>query len=165
MQNKVFPLNLVLNYVRCQSQWPRGLRCRSAAARLLRLWVRIPPGACCECCVYRALRWIDHSSRGVLATLVRCCVWSRNQVNEEALGNWGSVAPKTNKQMWVYNFTKVPIASASVQAVGYCSTPVALYCTQLNLLQCNQYSTTCAVWHNCSMSNATLSFLYRWSVN
>ena len=39
----------------CRSQWPRGLRRRSSAARLLRLWVRIPPGAwmfvCCECCV------------------------------------------------------------------------------------------------------------------
>jgi len=38
-----------------RSQWPRGLRRRSAAARLLRLWVRIQPGAwisvCCECCV------------------------------------------------------------------------------------------------------------------
>ena len=38
---------------RCQ--WPRGLRHRSAAARLLRSWVRIPPGAWmflgCECCV------------------------------------------------------------------------------------------------------------------
>jgi len=38
-----------------RSQWPRGLRRRSAAARLLRLWVRIPPAAwisvCCECCV------------------------------------------------------------------------------------------------------------------
>ena len=38
-----------------RSQWPRGLRRRSATARLLRLWVRIPPGAwmfvCCECCV------------------------------------------------------------------------------------------------------------------
>jgi hypothetical protein len=29
----------------CWSQWPRGLRRRSAAARLLRLRVRIPPGA------------------------------------------------------------------------------------------------------------------------
>jgi hypothetical protein len=29
-------------YVVSQSQWPRGLRRRSAAARLLRLWVRIP---------------------------------------------------------------------------------------------------------------------------
>ena len=37
------------------SQWLCGLRHRSAAARLLRLWVRIPPGAWisvrCECCV------------------------------------------------------------------------------------------------------------------
>jgi hypothetical protein len=39
----------------CWSQWPRGLRRRSSAARLLRLWVRISQGAwmfvCCECCV------------------------------------------------------------------------------------------------------------------
>ena len=28
-----------------RSQWPRGLRRMSSAARLLRLWVRIPPGA------------------------------------------------------------------------------------------------------------------------
>ena len=39
----------------CRSQWPRGLRRWSAAARLLRSWVQIPPGAwmfvCCECCV------------------------------------------------------------------------------------------------------------------
>ena len=39
----------------CRSQWPHGLRRRSAAAVLLRSWVRIPPGAwmfvCCECCV------------------------------------------------------------------------------------------------------------------
>ena len=38
-----------------RSQWPPGLRRRSAVARLLRLWVQIPPGAwmcvCCECCV------------------------------------------------------------------------------------------------------------------
>ena len=30
-----------------RSQWPRGLRRRSAVARLLRLWVRIPPGHGC----------------------------------------------------------------------------------------------------------------------
>ena len=38
----------------CRSRWPRRLRRRSATARLLRSWVRIPPGAwmfvCCECC-------------------------------------------------------------------------------------------------------------------
>ena len=50
--------NIKLNrYLRpeYQSQWPCGLRRRSAAARLLRSWVRIPPGVwifvCCECCV------------------------------------------------------------------------------------------------------------------
>ena len=30
-----------------RSQWPRGLRRRSTAARPLRLWVRIPPGHVC----------------------------------------------------------------------------------------------------------------------
>jgi hypothetical protein len=43
--------NLII--FRCRSQWPRGLRRRSAAARLLRSWVRNPPGAwmfvSCEC--------------------------------------------------------------------------------------------------------------------
>ena len=51
---------------RRRSQWPRGLRRRSAAARLLRSWVRIPPGAwmfvCCECCVL--------SSRGLCDELI-----------------------------------------------------------------------------------------------
>jgi len=28
-----------------RSQWPRGLRLRSAAAHLLRLWIPVPPGA------------------------------------------------------------------------------------------------------------------------
>ena len=53
--------NYNCNYRR--SQWPRGLRRRSLAARLLRLWVRIPPRAwifvCCECCVL-SLRRTDH---------------------------------------------------------------------------------------------------------
>ena len=38
-----------------RSQWPPGLRRRSASAHLLGLLVRIPPGTwisvCCECCV------------------------------------------------------------------------------------------------------------------
>ena len=47
--------NTNCNKQESRSQWPCGLRRRSSAARLLRLWVRIPPGAwmfvCCECCV------------------------------------------------------------------------------------------------------------------
>jgi len=46
---------LYIIHLLSQSQWRCGLRCRSAAAPLLRSWVRIPPGAwmfvCCECCV------------------------------------------------------------------------------------------------------------------
>ena len=48
-------INFLLYKLQCRSQWPRGLRRRSAATRLLRLWVRIPLGAwmlvCCKCYV------------------------------------------------------------------------------------------------------------------
>ena len=47
----IFPLS----HSNCRFQWPRRLRRRSAAARLLRSWVRIPPGAwmcvSCDCCL------------------------------------------------------------------------------------------------------------------
>ena len=54
---QLLPYNVIYLSKRtnCRFQWPRGLRRRSLAARLLRLWVRIPPGAWifvyCECCV------------------------------------------------------------------------------------------------------------------
>ena len=51
-----------------RSQRPRGLRRTSAVARLLRLWVRIPPGAwmsvSCECCVL--------SGRGLCDEMITC---------------------------------------------------------------------------------------------
>jgi len=65
-----------------RSQRPPGVRRRSAAARLLRLCVRIPPGAwmslCCECCVL--------SCRGIYDELITrpeefyrlCCVIERD---------------------------------------------------------------------------------------
>jgi hypothetical protein len=40
-----FLLFLIINSPQRRSQWPRGLRRWSSAARLLRLCVRIPPGA------------------------------------------------------------------------------------------------------------------------
>jgi hypothetical protein len=50
-------------YVNTLTQWPRGLSRRSAAARLLRSRVRIPPGTwiivCCECCVLSGRRLCD----------------------------------------------------------------------------------------------------------
>jgi hypothetical protein len=44
-----------------RSHWPHGLRRRSAAARLLRSWVRIPRGmnVCCECCVLSVTGFCD----------------------------------------------------------------------------------------------------------
>jgi hypothetical protein len=52
----------------CRSRWPRGLRRWSAAARLLKLRVRIAPEAWmsvyCECCVL--------SGRGLCDDLITC---------------------------------------------------------------------------------------------
>jgi len=49
------------------------LRRKTAASRLLGFWVRIPPGAwmsvSCECCVL-SVRRADHSSRGILPSVV-----------------------------------------------------------------------------------------------
>jgi len=57
---------LVYQISLCGSQWPRGLRRRCTAARMLRLWVRIPPRAwmfvCCDCCVL--------SGRGICDELI-----------------------------------------------------------------------------------------------
>jgi hypothetical protein len=39
---------------------------------------------------YRSLRRADHLSTGVLPTVVRRCVWSRNLKNEEAMTRVGS---------------------------------------------------------------------------
>jgi hypothetical protein len=67
-----------------RSHWPRRLRRRSTAARLLRSWVRIPNPTggmdICLLCVVRkmSLRRDDHSSRGILPTVAHRCVWLRN---------------------------------------------------------------------------------------
>ena len=99
-----------------RSQWPRCLRRRSSAACPLRLWVRFPPGAwmivCFECCVL-SLRRIDRSSRGVLPTVVRRCVWSRNLQHEEAKTRcensttMGCNARKTKKQTNLVDYETV----------------------------------------------------------
>ena len=73
-----------------------GLRHWSVAARLLRLWVWIPLGTwmfvCGECYVLlgRGLRQADHSSRGVLQTMMHWCVWSGNLKKEEAMAHVGT---------------------------------------------------------------------------
>jgi len=60
-----YTLNYSLHY---RSQWPLGLRRRSAATCLLRLWVRNPPASwmlvCCVCCVL--------SCRDLVNELITC---------------------------------------------------------------------------------------------
>ena len=62
----------------CRSQWPRGLRRRSKAARLLRSWVWIPPGAwifvCCECCVLSGRGLCDELITRPEESYRLCCV-------------------------------------------------------------------------------------------
>jgi len=46
----------------------------------------------------RSLQRADYSSRGVLPTVVRRCVHSRNVVNEKALVHWGGGGLSRQKQ-------------------------------------------------------------------
>ena len=92
----------LLTYVmnpNCRSQRPRGLRRRSAAARLLRLWVRIPPGAwmfvCCECCVL--------SGRGLCDGLITrreesYQLWCVVVCDLEKPQEWGGYSPRFGLQ-------------------------------------------------------------------
>jgi hypothetical protein len=59
-----------------RSQLAHGLRRRPVTISLVRMWVRITPGfwmytvANVLCCRYRSMRRADHSSRGILPTLM-----------------------------------------------------------------------------------------------
>ena len=100
----------VLLCILCRSQWPRGLRRRSAAAGLLSLWVRIPPEAwivvCCECCVL--------SGRGLCDGLITrpeesyrvWCVAVCDLETSWMRRPWptGTVAPKTKKPHYTFPF-------------------------------------------------------------
>jgi len=95
----------------CRSQWPRGQRRRSAAARLLGVWVLIPPGAwmsvCWECCVFSGRGLCDELITRPEESYRLWCVWvwSRNLVNEEALAHWGLLCQKKKKIFTTCNFS------------------------------------------------------------
>ena len=113
--------NLDLYLILRRFQQPRGLRRRSSAARLLRLWVRIAPGTwifvCCECCV--------QSGRGLCDGLItrpeesyrpwRVVVCDQEtsyarrlqprQTDVEYKPTMGCNARKTNKQTNKFNYS------------------------------------------------------------
>ena len=87
------------------SHWLRGLRRRYAAARLLRLWVRIPRGhgcfVCCECCVCflvdaSATSWSLVQRSPVDCGVSLCVIWKPRE--------WGGPGPRgcraKNKQTY-----------------------------------------------------------------
>jgi len=95
----------------CRSRWPRGLRRCSAAARLLRWWVWIPPGAWMsvrsECCVLSGRGLCDELiTRPEESYLLWCIVVCdlENLVNEEVMAHWGlsRQKQKTNKMHNIY---------------------------------------------------------------
>jgi hypothetical protein len=77
-----------------RSQWPRVLRRRSAAARLLRLWVRIPPGVwtfvCCECCVLSGRGLCDELTPRPEESYRLCCVVECDLENSWMRGPWST---------------------------------------------------------------------------
>ena len=90
-----------------RSQWPSVLRLRSSAARLLRLWFRMPLGAwtlvCCECCVrcqleVSATSWslVQRSPTDCNASL--CVIYKPREWGDP--GPLGAVAPKTNSNIF-----------------------------------------------------------------
>jgi len=93
------------------SQLSRGLRRRSAAARLLVFRARIPLGAwisvCCDCCVLLG--------KGLCDVLITCpeesyrvwCVWVWSWIldNEKALAHWGAVPSGEKNTKFI---TKLP---------------------------------------------------------
>jgi len=89
-----------LYYMISRSQWPRGLRRRFAAARLLRFWVRIPLGAwmfvCCECCVF--------SGRGLCDELIPRPEESYRIEISWMRRSWptGAAAPNKKNILWLY---------------------------------------------------------------
>ena len=110
-----FNFTIVTITLTSRSQWPRGLRRGSTAARLLRSWVRIPQGAwmyiCFECCVLSGRSLCDElitrpEESYRLWCVVVCDLEKKkktNLVNEEGQGLLGGYRAKRKKN----NFSKL----------------------------------------------------------
>ena len=104
------------------------LRRRSATARLLRSWVRIPPGAwmfvCCECCVLSGRGRCDELITRPEESYRLCCVVVcdlGNLKNEEAMTRVGSQRHRKKKSSLttvskkdiIINYLKIEISHTS----------------------------------------------------
>jgi hypothetical protein len=96
----------------CRSQWPRGLRRRSTAARLLRLWVRIPPGAWMfVCCVLSGRGLCDelimHPEESYRLRSVVCDLETSWMRRPWPTGGSRARNKQTNKQIYFVNLVAI----------------------------------------------------------
>jgi hypothetical protein len=101
-------------------------------------------------CVVRSLLRADHSSRGVLPTVVRRCVWSRNLVNEEVQDQWGLSRQNEKHHYHYYRqhslsswfiFRRISVKGLQAEQTGYLPPQVKYYCEisqTIVCLSCNQ---------------------------
>jgi hypothetical protein len=87
--------------------WSKGKGCCSSPAEIVGSKPTGGTDVCllCVLCVVRqrSLRRIDLSSRGVLPTVARRCVWSRNLVDEEAIARAGLQSQSSLVRHWVWS--------------------------------------------------------------
>ena len=97
-----------------RSQWPRGLRRRSAAARLLRSWVRIPKAAwmsvCCECYVLSGRGLCDELITSPEESYRPWCVVVCDLETSKIRRPWPALSrsAKENKLSFITHYTVYP---------------------------------------------------------
>ena len=124
-----------------RSQWPRALRSRSAAARLLGLWVRIPAETwkffCCQFCVL--------SSRGLYDELITrleesnqlWCVVVYDLETSWIRRHWptgGLSRQKTNQQNFCGRGSPLQVSSRKYDCVCWIGQRTAIHSFSMNML-------------------------------
>ena len=116
----------------CRPQWPRGLRRRSAAVRLLISWVRIPPKAwmfvCCECCVLPGRGFCDGLiTRPEESYRLWCVVVCDLEKPQEWGGHCPRLGCKRHKKKIVGIWLNILISSPSVTLKATTITTATFY--------------------------------------
>ena len=130
-----------------RSHWPRGLRPRSVARSPAEIVASNPTGVMDVCLLWvlcvvrrRPLRRADHSSRGVLPSVVRRCVWSSNLMNEETVAHWELLC-----QWWKKEKVKTWIVMSFVEFCQQVFSVLFKYCwAYFTFVVFRHYFTQCA---------------------
>ena len=151
------------NNICCRSQWPRGLRRRSAAARLLSSWVRISPEAwmfvCCECYVLSGRGLFDELITRPEESYRMWCVVVCDQETSRMRRPWPALGRSSNRKknnicwraqtvkLFLLKFSRFSVASSLGQSFFFST----LFSDALNLSLAHWFY----VWHVTFLSLAT----------